>query len=309
MKEHKEELSKLQRELSHLEKTYKTGIITDNEYQTSKNAVMKKLNKLMIKLRHEEASKRVVDEILKEKLSSTVATSKTHDSKKSIKGTAKKISSLGKSSRPVKQENKNEITSKTPKFPNEDNDAFWNGVVYILVLLLVLAATFTTYRYYEAHSQLKVVTIYEFTDFQSKNSRNVQKALSEIKDEYSDQVKIILKHYPLEEIHPDSVLAAEALECAAEQGEFRKFHNFLFNAQKELSSQLIKEFAQEQELNSEVFNDCLESHKKLDKVKADIEEGKQLGVTAVPTFIIDGHMLVGNQKYEVFKYYIDQALN
>lgn len=306
MKEHKEELNQLQRELSHLEKTYKTGIITDHEYQSSKNAVMKKLNKLTIKLRHEEASKRVVDEILKEKMTSSLPASKIYEAKKSSKGTIKKEHSSKKFSRAVEQEKRKEIFSSVS---NNDTSSFWNAIIYLLVLVLVLAVTFTTYRYYEAHAPLKVVTMYEFTDFQSENGRDVQKVLNQIKDEYSDQVKIVLKHYPLKELHSESVLAAEALECGAEQGEFRKFHNFLFNAQKELSSKLIKEFAQEQELNSEVFNDCLDQHKKIDKINADIEEAKKRGISAVPTFMIDNHLLVGNQKYEVFKYYLDQALD
>ncbi len=287
MKEHKDELAQLQRELSHLEKTYKTGIITGDEFKASRNVVIKRINKVLAKVKNEKASQEMINEIISRK--SFLDAEKTRGK---IKPKTKKV---------VKESSENSEL-------NKEENGLWQAMIYILVLLLIIAISFTTYRYYQVYSPENVVTIYEYTDLQSENARGVQETLRKIKDEYGEQVKIVLKHFPLEDVHPNAWLMAEALECGADQGEFETFHNFLFNYQKQLSEEMITDFAVQRNLDIEAFNRCLNTHTKQEKIQADIVEGKQKGVSAVPTFFIEDQVLVGNQKYQVFKYYIDQKL-
>lgn len=294
MKEHKDELAQLQRELSHLEKTYKTGIITEDEFRSGRNVLIKKINRVIARVKNEKASQEVIKDIISKKPS--LESEKT---RVKLKNKNKKVREI--------------VSSKQADYlnaqeTNTDENRVWQGVIYVLVVLLIISISFTAYRYYQVYGQDKIVTIYEFSDFQSQNARDVQETLRHIKDEYGGQVKIVFKHFPLEDAHPDALHLAEALECGAEQGQFVQFHNFLFNYQKQMSEEMLQDFVSGRDIDIEVFNNCLSNHLTLEKIRSDINKGKEKGVTAVPTFFIEDQMLVGNQKYEVFKYYIDQAL-
>src|SRR3989338_5990670 len=314
MKPVKDEVKKLEVEINHLEKTFKTGIIKKEEYEANREKLMKKLNKAASKNRLEKESKKMINDILSSKTKDiaevkVINREKIHGEEKSSKASLKaskqskeisKVSNISKESVRSNEKSGKTIEKKFSEKPvpviskleivEYKDERFWNILIYGLIIILIMVIIFTGMKYNSNVIQDDaVVKIYEFSDLESENAKDLQKTLRMIKEEYGDKVKIIFKHFPLEEIHPNALIAAEALECAAEQGQFAKFHNKLFNAQKELTEENIKLFATETmglNIDSEVFNNCLDNHEKLSKVKVDIEEGTIKGVTAVPTLFI-----------------------
>lgn len=90
-----------------------------------------------------------------------------------------------------------------------------------------------------------------------------------------------------------SVLAAQAAECASDQGRLWDFHDTLFANQRgrdqgAFSSENLKRFAEALELETAAFDSCLDSGKYASKVREDTEAGRQLGVTSVPTILVNG---------------------
>lgn len=75
------------------------------------------------------------------------------------------------------------------------------------------------------------VTIVEFSDFQCPFCKRVVPTLQQISQTYKDKVKLVYKHLPLTAIHPNAQKAAEAAECANEQGKFWQYHDTLFENQ------------------------------------------------------------------------------
>ena len=71
----------------------------------------------------------------------------------------------------------------------------------------------------------------------------------------------------------------------------------------------LKKTAKKIGLNSDVFEKCLNENKYLSQVKADIEEGKKIGVKSTPTFFVNGQLVSGAQPIEVFSEIIDEELN
>lgn len=112
---------------------------------------------------------------------------------------------------------------------------------------------------------------------------------------------------PLEN-HEYAFKAAEAGNCAHDQGKFWALHDVMFAKQRELSVADLKSHAAALGLDAAAFNTCLDSGKHAPTVKGDAALAKQHGVTATPTFFINGRLLSGAQPLEGFKRVIDDEL-
>ncbi len=155
-----------------------------------------------------------------------------------------------------------------------------------------------------------VITIIEFSDYECPFcTKWHEEVFPKILAEYPTQVRIVYRDFPLENIHPNAIPAAEAANCAFEQGKFWEYHDLLFSGGKSLNRTTYMAYASQLNLNLETFADCLSSNKYEQEVLGDFEFAANLGVRSTPTFFINGIALVGAQPYEVFKQIIDGELN
>ena len=154
------------------------------------------------------------------------------------------------------------------------------------------------------------VTIVEFSDFECPYcSRFYSQTLSQIEENYIDtgKVKMVHRDYPLP-FHGNAQKAAEATECADDQGKFWEMHDMLYENNTALSVDNIKGYAAELGLNTGDFDSCLDSGKYYDEVQKDMADGSAAGVTGTPGFLINGELVVGAQPYAVFEQAIEKAL-
>ena len=163
--------------------------------------------------------------------------------------------------------------------------------------------------YYEGDENAPV-TVVVFDDFQCPFCKKFfDETLPKLKEDYIDtgKVKYVFRHFPLS-FHQNAQKAAEAAECAGEQGKFWEMHDMLYSHQDALSVDDLKNYASQLGLDTEQFNQCLDSGKYKDKVQNDFNMGVQVGVSGTPTFFINGEKLVGAQPYSVFQQVIDSKL-
>ncbi|EKE06013.1 MAG: hypothetical protein ACD_19C00120G0002 [uncultured bacterium] len=119
---------------------------------------------------------------------------------------------------------------------------------------------------------------------------------------------MVYKYFPLS-FHPNAQKAAEAAECASEQGKFWEYHDTLFdNQQNGFSITNFKQWAKDLNLNTSKFNDCLDTGKYASKVQADEADGQNRGVNGTPATFVNGQLISGAVPYESFKSVIDQLL-
>lgn len=151
------------------------------------------------------------------------------------------------------------------------------------------------------------VTIVEFSDFQCPYCRRVQPTLKRLMQEYEGKVKLVFRDFPLRNIHPQAQKAAEAAQCADDQGKFWPYHDKLFE-QTALQIDDLKKYAEELELDMEAFSTCLDSDKYAAEVEKDLQDGRRVGVNSTPSFYINGQPLSGAAAYENFQELVDAAL-
>ena len=169
---------------------------------------------------------------------------------------------------------------------------------------------------YLGKQDAKVILV-EFADFQCPSCALFHfGAGSAIFEEYVKKglVKIVFKDFPF--LGEESYSAAYAAGCAKEQGKFWEYHDYLFEYRMKNETEnsgafsvvnLIS-FAEKIGLNKETFSDCLWSEKYKGKVAKDLEDGKNVGVTATPTIFINGRKEEGLLSFESYKKIIEEEL-
>ncbi len=164
-------------------------------------------------------------------------------------------------------------------------------------------------------NQNAAVTIVEFGDFQcpycGQFYRLVKPALFQ---QYVDtgQAKFVYKHMAI--LGQESIWAAEAAECAADQDQFWAYHDLLFSRQAgenqgAFSKGKLLALAQELNLDMSRFEPCLKNDETLARVNGDTQEGQQAGVRGTPTFFVNGRAIVGAVPLQIFQQTIEQVLN
>ena len=154
------------------------------------------------------------------------------------------------------------------------------------------------------------VTIVEFSDFQCPFCAKGAEVVHDLKKKYGSKIRVAFKNFPLP-FHNQAEGAAVAGMCANEQSAelFWKMHDEMFAHQDQLDLESLKKLAKKVGAKSDKFDQCLAANKYLDRVKADIEEGKKYNVKSTPTFFVNGQMINGAQPIEVFSELIDEELS
>ncbi|MBU1120325.1 DsbA family protein [Candidatus Micrarchaeota archaeon] len=154
------------------------------------------------------------------------------------------------------------------------------------------------------------VTIIEFSDYECPFcARFYSQTLPSLKEKYIETGKavFIYRDFPLG-FHQFAQKAAEATECADEQGKFWEMHDKIFENQDALDEASLKKYAEEIGLNSGEFNSCLDSGEMTSEVQKDLSEGQTYGVSGTPSFFINGRTLVGAQPLSAFEQIIEDEL-
>ncbi|QQR84133.1 thioredoxin domain-containing protein [Candidatus Peregrinibacteria bacterium] len=134
------------------------------------------------------------------------------------------------------------------------------------------------------------VVIQEFSDLQCPACAAIGPQMEAFVRENPTLARLEYYHFPLPQ-HTNAFKAAEASECALDQGKFWEFVQFAFSNQEQLGTDSLKTFAGKLGLNQEQFDTCLDEGQKRDFVRSDLALGRQMGVNATPSFYVNGQLV------------------
>jgi protein-disulfide isomerase len=162
------------------------------------------------------------------------------------------------------------------------------------------------------------VTIIEFGDYQCPSCRMFWREVEpRLKKDYinTGKVRMVFRDFPIVQIHPESIMAAMAADCAGEQGKYWQYHDKVYGEQDKNGDDLVrfkatdlKKWGKDIGLDPAKFNACVDSNRYSDEVLKDKADGDGVGIQGTPTFFINGHVIGGAQPYPVFKKLIDELL-
>jgi protein-disulfide isomerase len=132
------------------------------------------------------------------------------------------------------------------------------------------------------------VTIVEYGDFECPICKQAAPGLKLLRERFAPELRFAYRHYPLEEVHPHALLAAEAAEAAAAQGKFWEMHDLLFENQAHLKRKHLDGYAERLELDMSRFDAELDEHVYVQRVREHIESGHRSHVRGTPGLFVNG---------------------
>ena len=132
------------------------------------------------------------------------------------------------------------------------------------------------------------VTVVEYGDFECPNCKQAAPAVKLLLERFAGRIRIVYRHFPLEEVHPHALLAAQAAECAAGQGRFWEMHDLLFENQSHLKPHQLRSYAERLDLDMVRYDAEMGDEVYLQRMREHVDGGKLSGVRSTPTFFVNG---------------------
>ncbi|MFF2022756.1 DsbA family protein [Streptomyces sp. NPDC058171] len=148
-------------------------------------------------------------------------------------------------------------------------------------------------------------------ELQCPDCRTALDDLHALRARYGDRLELRLRHFPLAK-HRHAFAAAQAAEEATVQGRGWPYVEAVLARAEELDrggEALLVAVARELGLDAEEFDTALIDGRHTLIVDADQAEGKALGVTGTPTYVIDGQRLDGGESQDGLRERIEEIVD
>lgn len=185
----------------------------------------------------------------------------------------------------------------------------------LLIIPYQDAQTNNTVTYNTLGNAESAVKITEYSDYECYYCALLYKDVYEtviLPELENNKVYYKYKDYPLETFN-NNMDASFAAHCAGEQNKFWQMHDKLFNSQdlwvdKEKPEEVFKKIAQEIDLNTTTFEECINNQNPASFIQSAIDEGKQLNIKTTPTVFINDQKIEGLKSADYYRNIIQNEL-
>jgi protein-disulfide isomerase len=158
----------------------------------------------------------------------------------------------------------------------------------------------------ETHAPVQLV---EFGDFECPNCRQAAPAVKLLLEHFPGRICFVFRHFPLEEVHPHALLAAEVAEVAGAQGRFWPMHDLLFEHQLHLKGANLRSYAERLQLDMARYAAELDDHIYLQRIREHVQIARNSGARGTPTFFINGRLQDVSYGVHVLREAVQAALH
>ena len=149
------------------------------------------------------------------------------------------------------------------------------------------------------------IVIVEFVDFKCPNCKTALPIMKRVLAKYGQKIKLIVRDFPVESLHPGANKMAELAGCAYNQGLFWPVHDWLYTNQDSLPENIsandLKEVAGLTGLDYKKLTDCFNNQTMVTEINRDYADGFKLGVNGTPTFFVNGEKIEGVVPWEAWE--------
>jgi protein-disulfide isomerase len=135
------------------------------------------------------------------------------------------------------------------------------------------------------------IVLVEYGDFECPNCKQAAPTVEMLLRRFEEQVRFVFRHFPLLDVHPHALAAAEAAECAGAQGKFWEMHAQLFEHQTHLDRKHLLRYGAELALDVARFTADFDDEVYRQRVLEHVDSGKRSGVRGTPGFFVNGRIV------------------
>lgn len=133
-----------------------------------------------------------------------------------------------------------------------------------------------------------VVTLVEYGDYECPHCAAALPQVQRVQAHFGARLALVFRHFPLSEIHPHALIAAQTAEFAGDNGQFWEMHEAIFLNQRRLNAAVLFALASTLGLSQVRLRDAIGRGQYLDRISADFMGGVRSGVNGTPTFFVNG---------------------
>ena len=154
------------------------------------------------------------------------------------------------------------------------------------------------------------LTLVEYGDYQCPYCGAAYPVVKRLQNTLGKKMRFVFRNFPVTQLHPYALIAAETAEAAALQGKFWEMHDLLFEQQAFLKPDIIPEWAKRIGLDLDKFGNDIKQGGVVEKrIKEDRQSGIRSGVNGTPTFYINGTRYDGSPDYDSLLAALESDLN
>lgn len=132
------------------------------------------------------------------------------------------------------------------------------------------------------------LTLVQYGDYECPHCGQAQHVVHQLRRQFGDRLRVVFRHFPIAEVHPQATAAAEAAEAAAAQHAFWPMHDLLFRHQADLRPAALLALAAALSLDADLVARALAERTHRAIVRAHFSGGIRSGVDRVPAFFVNG---------------------
>lgn len=146
------------------------------------------------------------------------------------------------------------------------------------------------------------VSVVLFVDYQCPYTKESMPAIRTVMDHIGDRAQLVIRDFPIVELHPEARDVAHAARCVLEQGQkaYWRYQELLFAQQDTISSEVLRQLASTASVNVARFEECMVSRRYDLAIDQDLAFGERVGVSGTPTFFVNGAKFEGSVDEELF---------
>lgn len=144
-------------------------------------------------------------------------------------------------------------------------------------------------------SPTATVTIVEFLDYQCPYCRKAAPLIRAFMAKHASDVRLIVRDFPITEIHADAENASIAANCVfrISPSRYWDYHDRLFSSQSALSPEDLRLYAGQMRVDMTKYDTCVNSKLPLASIQQSLDDGIVAGVQGTPTFFFNGVKIQG----------------
>jgi len=146
-----------------------------------------------------------------------------------------------------------------------------------------------------------IINIIAYESFACPFCKTDQEIVQRVMEKFGSLIRLTIKDYPTEGIHPGVFEAHLAAACANEQDTYWEYHDLLFENQENFDRTTLKLHAKELGVSISQFDECLDEDKYASEIRQDYSEGVDLDIQGTPTYVVNGVVLGGSISYEYWE--------
>jgi protein-disulfide isomerase len=290
-------------DLKQLESTYQQQV-----YQTKRQALEGIIQKRVFEAKAKEVGVATPEALIEKEIASKVA----EPSDDEVKSVYDRAVASGQQLPPIDQVKPDIIRFIKQQKVQGELMAYYEGLKKDMKVEVLMAPYLPPKVAVEAKGPAKgpkkaPITIVEFSDYQCPFCIKAEKTVADLLAAYPDKIRLVYRDFPLP-IHSLAPKAAEASQCADDQGKYWEMHDKLFAVDGKLEVDNLKRYARDVGLDGDKFDKCLDSGDKAKVVAEHHKAGEDVGVSGTPAFFINGRLISGAQPLDEFKKLVDAEL-